>query len=177
MRSIPLYLLVLIIVEAFCAVIFTSDVVFDVLHADKFDWHIVVEALASISLLVAIFFQVQFLIEVLRRKQSLERTAQMANRAVHDIIEKNFDSWALTASERDIAGLLVKGLSIAEIAKVRNSAEGTIKSHLNAIYRKSGTRSRADVMSQIMDSMIDRPLVDGAAVAIANTSDPETSDR
>lgn len=177
MRSVPLYLLVLIVVQSFCAVIFTSDVVLDVVEADKFDWHILIEALASISLITAIVFQVVFLVEILKRKQSLERTAQMANRAVHDIIEKNFDSWMLTASERDIAGLLVKGLSIAEIAKVRNSAEGTIKSHLNAIYRKSGTRSRSDLMSQIMESMIDRPLVDGEAASDAKATDLETSDR
>ena len=174
MRSVPLYLLVLIIVQAFCAVIFTADVVIDVVETSKVDWQVVIEALASISLITAIVFQVVFLVEILRRKQSLERTAQMANRAVHDIIEKNFDSWTLTASERDIAGLLVKGLSIAEIAKVRSSAEGTIKSHLNAIYRKSGTRSRSDLMSQIMDSMIDRPLVGGEAAPGSHANDLAT---
>ena len=60
------------------------------------------------------------------------------------------------------AALMVKGLSIAEIAKVRGSAEGTVKAHLNAIYRKAEARNRAEVLSNIMDSLIGKPLL-GAA--------------
>jgi DNA-binding NarL/FixJ family response regulator len=58
-----------------------------------------------------------------------------------------------------VATLMVKGLSIAEIAKIRGSAEGTIKAHLNNIYRKSNTRNRAEVLSSIMDAMLDKPLL------------------
>jgi DNA-binding NarL/FixJ family response regulator len=63
----------------------------------------------------------------------------------------------LTPSEADVANFLVKGLGIAEIAQMRGSAEGTIKSHLNSIYRKSGTHNRGEVLSLIIDSLMDRP--------------------
>ena len=78
------------------------------------------------------------------------------------MIESHFDDWTLTASERDVAGLMVKGLSIAEIAQVRGSAEGTVKAHLNAIYRKANARNRAEVLSHIMDTLIDKPLLTAA---------------
>ena len=45
------------------------------------------------------------------------------------------------------------------IAKIRGSADGTIKAHLNNIYRKSNTRNRAEVLSSIMDAMLDKPLL------------------
>lgn len=86
----------------------------------------------------------------------------MASSELQDIIQNHFDTWKLTASERDVAALMIKGLSISEIAAVRGSAEGTVKAHLNAIYRKSNARNRAEVLSHIMDTLIDRPLLQPA---------------
>ena len=97
---------------------------------------------------------------LLRRKASLERSVGLASSALQGVIENHFDEWKLTASERDVAGLMVKGLSIAEIAGVRGSAEGTVKAHLNGIYRKANARNRAEVLSLIMDTLIDKPLLD-----------------
>ena len=84
---------------------------------------------------------------------------------LHSVIESHFDDWKLTVSERDVAALMVKGLSIAEIANVRGSAEGTVKAQLNAIYRKANARNRAEVLSHIMDTLIDKPLLEPAAQA------------
>lgn len=159
MKSVPAYLLGLILVQAFCAAVFISDVVADLAVGDN-HWHMFVETVASLALLIGIVLETYFLVGVLQRKSSLERTLATASRAVQSVIEEHFDRWRLTASERDVAALTVKGLSIAEIAKVRGSAEGTVKSHLNAIYKKSDARNRAEVMSHILDAMIDRPLLD-----------------
>jgi DNA-binding NarL/FixJ family response regulator len=120
------------------------------------------EALASIALLIGIGFQVLYLLHLLQRKASLERSVGMASAQLQDIIQSHFDSWKLTASERDVAALMIKGLSISEIASVRGSADGTVKAHLNAIYRKSNARNRAEVLSHIMDALIDRPLLQPA---------------
>ncbi len=38
---------------------------------------------------------------------------------------------------------------------MRGSAEGTVKSHLNAIYRKSGTANRGELLSSIIDTLIE----------------------
>ena len=82
----------------------------------------------------------------------------MAGAAIAEVIEAHFAEWALTPAEHDIANFLVKGLSIAEIAQVRGSAEGTVKSHLNAIYRKSGSQNRGELLAQILDSLMAREL-------------------
>lgn len=50
---------------------------------------------------------------------------------------------------------------------MRGTAEGTVKAQLNSIYRKSGARNRSDLMSQILDAMIDRPLLDEAAADVS----------
>ena len=100
-----------------------------------------------------------YLLQLQQRKASLERSIKMASSSLQSVIESNFDAWNLTPAERDVAALMVKGLSIAEIAGVRGSADGTVKAHLNAIYRKSNARNRAEVLSHIMDTLIDKPLL------------------
>lgn len=49
---------------------------------------------------------------------------------------------------------MVKGLNTSEIAAMRGSAEGTVKAQLNAIYRKSDTRNRAEMLSALIDTMM-----------------------
>lgn len=148
-----------IVAQLICATIFLVDVVSDLAEGGTLGWHLAPEVLASLALFVGIGLEVIILLQLLQRKASLERSVDMASSAMQDVIESHFTEWKLTASERDVAALMVKGLSIAEIAKVRGSAEGTVKAHLNAIYRKASARNRAEVLSHIMDTLIDKPLL------------------
>lgn len=160
----PALIIGLIAAQILCAVVFLVDVLRDVSEMGGPNWGLLPEALASIALFVGIAVEAVYLRELLRRKASLERSVSMASAALQTVIDSHFDEWKLTASERDVAALMVKGLSISEIAQIRGSAEGTVKAHLNAIYRKANARNRAEVLSHIMDTMIDKPLLpDGGA--------------
>lgn len=155
----------LIAAQLICAVVFLVDVLTDMSEMPVLDWHLLPEGLASLALFVGIVFEAVYLLHLLKRKASLERSVGMASSALQTVIESHFDEWKLTASERDVAALMVKGLSISEIANVRGSAEGTVKAHLNGIYRKSNARNRAEVLSHIMDTLIDKPLLEPAKEA------------
>lgn len=157
--GIPKLVIALIGVQAACAAVFLMDVVQDLSTPVDLNWHLLPESMAVAALLLGIAFEIVYLLHLLQRKASLERSVGMASAQLQDIIQKHFDDWKLTASERDVAALMIKGLSIAEIAGVRGSAEGTVKAHLNAIYRKSNARNRAEVLSHIMDTLIDKPLL------------------
>ncbi len=157
--GVPNLVIALIGVQTVCALVFLWDVVHDLQEPLADLWHFVPEAMASLALFIGIGFEVVYLLHLLQRKASLERSVGMASAQLQDVIQSHFDSWKLTASERDVAALMIKGLSIAEIASVRGSADGTVKAHLNAIYRKSNARNRAEVLSHIMDAIIDKPLL------------------
>jgi DNA-binding CsgD family transcriptional regulator len=153
----PRGLVLLVVVQVFCAVFFITDALSDYRDAgrDVLGWHRSMEALATLTLCIAIAFEVPFILRLLRRKAHLERSMSVARAAMHDVIEAHFGAWGLTPAEADVAMFLVKGLGIAEIAALRGSAEGTVKSHLNAIYRKSGTSGRGELLSLILDGVID----------------------
>lgn len=158
-RKTPVALMALIAVQILCAAFFVVDLVADyreavVSPAGEFRLHLPIEAIATLALLAAVVFETRYLLGLLRRKADLEQSLAVARGAVHDVIEAHFEVWGLSPSERDVAMFLVKGLNTSEIAEVRGSAEGTIKAHLNAIYRKSGTRSRSEMLSVLIDSMM-----------------------
>jgi len=144
-------------VQFFCAVFFIGDVVADYRAMGGFTGgvHFWFEVLAALSLLVTITFEAGLLMRMLRRAAHLQGRLAVTKLAVYDVIEAEFEAWKLSPAEADVASFLVKGFGIAEIATLRGSAEGTVKAHLNAIYRKSGAHSRGDVLSLLIDRLLD----------------------
>ena len=63
----------------------------------------------------------------------------------------------------DVAGFAVKGFTTAEIAGFRGSSEATVKTHLNAIYRKAGVGGRAQLVSLLVEDLFRAPLLEAAA--------------
>jgi DNA-binding CsgD family transcriptional regulator len=110
------------------------------------------------------------LLRLLARKAHLERQVSMAASALHDVIDAHFRDWGLTASEADVAWFTVKGLSIADIARLRGSAEGTVKSHLNAIYRKAGVANRGELLSLLIEDLMEDPAEPPAPQAAARSA-------
>lgn len=156
-RKRPLGLLALIALQTVCALFFLADIVADFNEVGAqvlSDMHLFIEAMATLTLFAAIVVEIKVLMRLRLREAQLVESLDMARAAVEDVIAAHFDRWALSPSERDIAQFLVKGMSIAETAALRGSAEGTIKAHLNAIYRKSGTRNRAELMSNLIDALM-----------------------
>ncbi|WP_417242657.1 helix-turn-helix transcriptional regulator [Celeribacter sp.] len=159
----PLVLVILILVQAFCTVFFASDLITDII-ANGAAWgrHITIEAIAAAALVVAMIVETRVLLTLARRKARLEQSLQVAQSAVFDIIETCFADWKLSPAEWDVATFMVKGLSIDEIAEIRGNKPGTIKAHLNTIYRKSNSRNRAELMSNLIDTlMMEQPRKQG----------------
>ncbi len=157
-----LILALLIIVQLVCALFFAWDVsrdYFEIGNQSLPDFHLAMEAVSVLALALAIGIEVGVLRRVMRRQTYLQEVSSQAAKAMHEIVEERFSEWKLTPSEHDVAMLVVKGFSIAEIASIRGSAEGTIKAHLNAIYRKSGTSSRAEMLGLFIDPLMGAPLV------------------
>ncbi len=60
----------------------------------------------------------------------------------HAQLLEQFTLWNLTPKEQETALLLLKGLSVKEIARMRSRSERTVRHQASAIYRKSGVAGR-----------------------------------
>ncbi|HAG90219.1 MAG TPA: hypothetical protein DCL41_00005, partial [Bdellovibrionales bacterium] len=49
-------------------------------------------------------------------------------------IEQQLNEWSLTRSEKEVAFLLIKGLSLKEIAELRSTSEKTTRTQATSIY-------------------------------------------
>ena len=58
-------------------------------------------------------------------------------------IDGYFEQWQLSEAEKDIALLTIKGMTISEIADIRQTKQSTIKTQSSSIYKKAGVSSRA----------------------------------
>ena len=86
-------------------------------------------------------------------QSSLEDKVQTARTAFADMFDGYVKEWSLTDTEKDVTLLLLKGCSIAEIAEIRQTAEGTVKSQTNAIYKKSGLGSKTQLLSVFIEDL------------------------
>jgi DNA-binding CsgD family transcriptional regulator len=107
---------------------------------------------------------------VLRAVRDLHRAEarlERASAAFVDLLNARFDQWGLTAAERDVALFAIKGLSVQEMAKLRETSEGTIKAQTAAIYRKANVTGRPQLLSLIIEDLMGADRSDLAAIESA----------
>lgn len=155
----------LMLFQGVCVVFFVVDVIDDIAllpGAGGIGLPLSVELFANLGLIAAVVVEAIFLRRLIVRHANAERALSAATGALGEVMQNYFSNWGLTPSECDVAAFTIKGFSIAEIAGMRQSAEGTVKSQLNAIYRKSGLAGRGQLVSLLIEDLLNGPLPQGA---------------
>ena len=71
-----------------------------------------------------------------------------------EAIETQFSRWNFTEAEREVALLLLKGLSLKEIAAVRSTTERTIRAQAHSLYAKAGLSGRASLSAFFLEDLL-----------------------
>lgn len=152
----------LLAVQVVCVGFFLIDVV-----ADLLGWEGLLDAIGhhyfELAIVTALILSTIATVVDMRRlrarQRRMEAQLRVASGAFAQLLEEHFDAWVLTPSERDVALLTIKGLSIAEIAGVRQTKEGTVKAQCNAIYAKAGVSGRQQLLSLFIEELMAERLV------------------
>ncbi len=152
--------LVLVVgVQALCTLFFVWDIAAGVIgvHREPMAWQSreLIEIGAGIGLMLGVVLGALLLWRVIRRYRQAEGRLRELSGAFAALLEERFAEWGLTRSERDVAWFTIKGLSIAEIARLRGTSEGTVKAHSNAIYRKAGVSGRTQLLSLFIEDLME----------------------
>jgi DNA-binding CsgD family transcriptional regulator len=123
----------------------------------------VMEIGAAVGLVLGVVLGAILLRASLRRTRDAERALRAASGAFMELVDERFEDWSLTPAERDVALFALKGLSISEIAELRNTSQGTVKAQTNAIYRKAGVNGRPQLLSLFVDDLMDIEALPGVA--------------
>ena len=80
--------------------------------------------------------------------------AQQALSGLSAAIDAQLEAWRLTAAEREIGMLLLKGLALKEIATVRGTSERTVRHQAQEIYRKAGLAGRTEFAAFFLEDLL-----------------------
>jgi len=79
-------------------------------------------------------------------------------------MDKQFQVWGMTAAEREVGLLILKGLSHKEIAALRATSDATVRQQAQSIYRKASLPGKTAFSAYFLeDLLLPEPSMDGAA--------------
>lgn len=156
-------LLTLAVVQLVCGIILAVDVGVEIhanitaedTEAEYGMLHLLAELFATALLFFAFVLSSR---QVLLHRAELRRADERLDTIRNEfsgLVERRFGEWGLSPAEKEVAMLTIKGLRIAEIAALRDCTEGTVKSHLSAIFRKSHVSSRPEFLARFVDDFLD----------------------
>lgn len=95
--------------------------------------------------------------ELLRAAADAERWRAEAGELLAGLsraIDAQFEAWALSNAEREVALLLLKGLSHKEIAELRDTSDATTRQQARAVYKKAGLTGRNDLSAFFLEDLL-----------------------
>ena len=143
--------------QSVCCAYFLMDITWDLLWPTSFNRFAesdTIEALVTIALFFGLAFTGNELRHMLLRQDRLEDQIKLASGAFNDVMEARFKTWALTSAEREVAILAIKGFSIAEMAELRETKQGTIKAQCASVYKKADVSGRLQLLSIFLDDLM-----------------------
>jgi DNA-binding CsgD family transcriptional regulator len=149
-------------VLAMCIAFFAWDIFADVREAGGSAalrpteiLHLSVEVLSLAGLAFVIAVLHAYIRHLRSRAEELRHTVALLRGDLGGVLARRFEDWRLTAAERDVAVMILKGAGVAEIAAARGTAPGTVKAQTTAVFRKIGVGSRAELMSVFLDEFLE----------------------
>jgi DNA-binding NarL/FixJ family response regulator len=133
---------------------FSYDIISDLsIGGDSYS-HIIVETIVCLAITVVLFQELKRVARLNNVVQAeKEKTARLSGE-LFSVMNKQFTDWGLSPTEHDVALLLIKGLSMKEIAGVRKVKEKTVRQQATQIYAKSGYAGRHELAAHFIEDLI-----------------------
>lgn len=131
-------------------------------------WHVFVEGSIAAIALFGVFYILRGSVELKHRlekeitnftdyKKDAERWKAESKKYIDGLsaaIDLQLTKWNLTVAEKEVAFLLLKGMSLKEIAQIRNTAEKTARVQSMAVYSKSGVSGRSELSAFFLEDLL-----------------------
>lgn len=155
--------LVLFLIAAFVFV----DAITDLQEGGKIT-HVAIEILVALIALVGVGILVKSIFETKRDLQEVRQHLSMSQievekwkaesqkhvQGLSQAIDDQLSRWNLSPAEKEVALLLLKGLSLKEIAEIRNTSEKTARAQSLGIYQKSGLAGRSELSAFFLEDLL-----------------------
>ena len=131
-------------------------------------WHVAAEATVAVAACIGAFHLLRGAWRLRRRldaqdrdfsafRQQAEAWRSGSKKYLDGLsltISRQLDHWKLSAAEKEVAFLLLKGLSLKEIAAARGTSEKTARVQSSAVYEKSGLSGRSELSAFFLEDLL-----------------------
>ncbi len=157
-------------VLAAIVVMVATDLITDFYEGVRW-WHVLLEGATALAALIGLFLLIRssFALKhslAAEKKLSSELQSEAEKwrtqsrkylEGLSQTIDVQLTQWKLTGSEKEIAFLLLKGLSLKEIAEVRKTTEKTARTQSISIYSKAGLGGRSELAAFFLEDLLPPP--------------------
>ena len=131
-------------------------------------WHVLTEGFAGLVAALGFFYLLRDAFSI-RHRLSAEVATSMALRAEAErwrgdarryveglsvAIDQQLGRWNLTAAEKEVTFLLLKGFGFKEIAGFRHTSEKTARAQSTAVYAKAGLSGRTELAAFFLEDLM-----------------------
>ncbi len=131
-------------------------------------WHVLAEGFIAVTALFGVFYILRSSVVLKHRLEKeisdfsdFKKEAlawRVESRKYLDglslAIDQQLNKWKLSAAEKEVAFLLLKGFSLKEIAEVRSTSEKTARVQSTAVYSKSGLSGRSELSAFFLEDLL-----------------------
>lgn len=97
------------------------------------------------------------LIKLHKTTEQLDQIESKTSKVMEEfsqIVQQQFSEWQLTPSEKEVALLLLKGLSLEEIAEVRETKPKTVRQQASNCYKKAQVAGRHELAAFFFEDLL-----------------------
>jgi len=141
-------------VLVFSMCFFLDDLYVDVVIEGKPLSHLLLEGGVFLSIMMVLIFEIGRVLKLTSKISATEKQITQFKTHFLDIIRNEFKLWNLTEAEQDIALMIIKGLSMQEIAEVRGVKEKSIRQRATGIYSKANVTNRNELTSYFIEDLL-----------------------
>ena len=146
------YLPIFVLVCA--SIFFLYDIITDITKGEDNFLHLFTESCIFISISIILFIEIKraykLYMQVLLEKEKVSALSG----ELYRIITSQFEDWSLSASEKEVALLIIKGFSMKEISELRSVKEKTIRQQATSIYNKTGLSGRHELAAYFIEDLL-----------------------
>lgn len=131
-------------------------------------WHVLVESFIGLIAVSGVFYLLRGTFDLRHRlRQEIEDFSAFKKEAdawradsrkyidgLAQAIDQQLTKWKLTIAEKEVAFLLLKGLSLKEIADIRKTTEKTARVQSMSIYAKAGISGRSELSAFFLEDLL-----------------------
>lgn len=148
----------LVAIQCLCGAYFLWEILASILGIPSVPlrWSLreLVEAGASIGLVLGAVLGVRLAFVAQNATHRAETARQITSGEFVAVVDRYFSNLNLTSAETEVAWFVLKGMSLAEIASLRQTRIGTVKAQCTAIYKKAGVTGKSQLFSQLVEDLI-----------------------